>query len=66
MKRCFLVICVLIFGAALLPAQNELQPVAIVRLTRSQPITVKELKTEVAKIEAQTGQPLTPAQRREV
>jgi parvulin-like peptidyl-prolyl isomerase len=27
---------------------------------------VKELKTEVAKIEAQTGQPLTPAQRREV
>jgi parvulin-like peptidyl-prolyl isomerase len=66
MKRCFLLISSLAFLTALLPAQAELQPVAIVRLTRSQPITVKELKTEVEKLEAQAGRVLTPVERRQI
>jgi hypothetical protein len=31
-------------------AQSDLQPVAIVRLTKSEPITVKQLKTEIEKL----------------
>jgi parvulin-like peptidyl-prolyl isomerase len=66
MKRCLLLICFLASLTVFLPAQAELQPVAIVRLTRSQPIAVKELKAEVATMEAQAGRALTPAERRQV
>jgi parvulin-like peptidyl-prolyl isomerase len=41
-------LCVFTVGSAF--AQIDLQPVAIVRLTRSEPITVRQLKTELEKI----------------
>ena len=41
-----LAICI---GASVF-AQSDLQPVAIVRLTKSEPITVKQLKTEIEKL----------------
>ena len=66
MKRFFVLA---LFGALLtapLAAQNDLQPVAIVRLTRSEPITVKQLRTEVEKMEQQAGRTLTVAERRQV
>jgi parvulin-like peptidyl-prolyl isomerase len=52
--------------AASLPAQMELQPAAIVRLTKSEPITVKQLRTEVERMEAQTRRKLGPAERRQI
>jgi len=47
-------------------AQADLQPVAIVRLTRSEPITVKQFRTQVERVESQTGRPLTSAEKRQV
>jgi parvulin-like peptidyl-prolyl isomerase len=44
----------------------ELQPAAIVRLTKSEPITVKQLRTMVERIEAQNGRKLGPTERRQV
>jgi parvulin-like peptidyl-prolyl isomerase len=52
--------------AASLPAQVDLQPAAIVRLTKSEPITVKQLRTEVERLEAQTRRKLGPAERRQI
>ena len=46
--------------------QLDLQPVAIVRLTTSEPITVKQLRTEVERVESQSGRPLNAAERRQV
>jgi parvulin-like peptidyl-prolyl isomerase len=60
-----------VFGfvlAASLSAQMDLQPAAIVRLTKSEPITVKQLRTEVERmepqrrvVEAQNGEKLSDA-----
>jgi parvulin-like peptidyl-prolyl isomerase len=47
-------------------AQADLQPAAIVNLTRSEPITVKQLRTEVERMEKSTGRVLTSQQRRDV
>jgi parvulin-like peptidyl-prolyl isomerase len=65
MKR-FLILSLLIstgvavFTPGKLAAQSDLQPVAIIQLTKSEPITVKQLKTELEKlawqsISARTG-----------
>jgi parvulin-like peptidyl-prolyl isomerase len=43
-----------------------LQPAAIVRLTKSEPITVKQLKTEIERMEQQSGRALTTAEKRQV
>ena len=47
-------------------AQTDLQPVAIVRLTKSEPITVKQYRTEIEKLEQQTGRALTGTEKRQV
>ena len=47
-------------------AQADLQPAAIVNLTRSEPITVKQFRTEVERMEQGTGRTLNAQQRREV
>jgi parvulin-like peptidyl-prolyl isomerase len=47
-------------------AQTDLQPVAIVRLTKSEPITVKQLRTEVEVMEKQAGRSLNREERRQV
>ena len=62
-------ICLFILGflaAGLVFSQADLQPVAIVRLTRSEPITVKQYRTEVERVESQTGRPLTSSEKRQV
>ncbi|MDR0472452.1 MAG: peptidyl-prolyl cis-trans isomerase [Treponema sp.] len=46
--------------------QQNLQPVAIVRLTKSEPITVGQLKTEVDRFEKQAGRSLSVAERRQI
>jgi parvulin-like peptidyl-prolyl isomerase len=47
-------------------AQTDLQPVATVTLIRSEPITVKQLRTEVEKLEKGFGRTLSEQDRREV
>ena len=50
MKRFLLIFLLCVLTAGLAFAQVDLQPVAIVRLTRSEPITVRQLKTELEKL----------------
>ncbi|MDR1411427.1 MAG: peptidyl-prolyl cis-trans isomerase [Spirochaetaceae bacterium] len=58
-----------LFGLALVaavPAQTDLQPAAIVRLTKTEPITVKQLRTEVERMETQARRKFSPAERRQI
>lgn len=66
MKRTISIIFLGFFAAALVFSQADLQPVAIVRLTKSEPITVKQYRTEVDRAEKQTGRPLTLDEKRQV
>ena len=50
MKRLPILFLLSVFFGAAIFAQVDLQPVAIVRLTRSEPITVRQLKTELEKV----------------
>ena len=56
----------LVFLAVQAFAQADLQPAAIVNLTRSEPITVKQFRTEVELMEKSTRRTLTDSERREV
>ena len=47
-------------------AQTDLQPAAIVNLTKSEPITVKQLRTDCERVEKSSGRALTQQQRRDV
>jgi parvulin-like peptidyl-prolyl isomerase len=47
-------------------AQSDLQTVAIVRLTRSEPITVRQFRGEVQRAEQTSGRTLTPVEKRQV
>ena len=58
----FLGLITAIFGFA----QSDLQPAATVNLVRSEAITVKQLRTEVERMEKAAGQTLNQAQRLEV
>jgi parvulin-like peptidyl-prolyl isomerase len=47
-------------------AQADLQPAAIVNLTRSEPITVKQFRTEVERMERTTRRTLSEKERRDI
>ncbi len=66
MKRIVIAVICVLFAAGTVFAQSDLQSVAIVRLTKSEPITVKQLRTEVEKMEKAGGRPLTVAERKQV
>jgi parvulin-like peptidyl-prolyl isomerase len=66
MKRFAIFIFFSLFIAAWCFAQADLQPAAIVNLTRSEPITVKQFRTEVEKVEKATRRSLNDKERREV
>jgi len=55
-----------VFLIAQVFAQADLQPAAIVNLTRSEPITVKQFRTEVERMEKTARRTLSNAERREV
>jgi parvulin-like peptidyl-prolyl isomerase len=66
MKR-FITLFVLIpLFAGMAGAQSDLQPAAIVRLTKSEPITVKQYKTEVERMERGLRRTLSTQERREI
>ena len=53
--------------AAAIPAQQaDLQPIAMVKLDKNEPITLAQLKTRVAAYEKELGTSMTPQQRQEV
>jgi parvulin-like peptidyl-prolyl isomerase len=66
MKRLTLLLLVSVFSGILGFAQTDLQPAATVNLTRSEPITVKQLRTEVERIEKGLGRTLSEKDRRDV
>jgi parvulin-like peptidyl-prolyl isomerase len=66
MKRILIVMICIFSAVGTVFAQSDLQSVAIVSLTKSEPITVKQLRTEVEKMEKGNGRALTVAERRQV
>jgi len=66
MKRILSASLLAFFLPALSFAQADLQPAAVVKLTKTEAITVKQLKAEIAKIEAQSNRSLPAADRRRV
>jgi parvulin-like peptidyl-prolyl isomerase len=65
MKRLFLTVIWCVLGGWAAFAQSDLQPAAIVNLTKSEPITVKQLRTEVERME-KGRRPLNADERRQV
>jgi len=66
MKRIAFLTLFSFFTAIWCFAQADLQPAAIVNLTRSEPITVKQLRTEVERMEKSARRSLNDKERREV
>lgn len=54
------------FVPAAVFAQADLQPVAIVKLAKTEPITVRQYRSEVEKMEAQAKRPLSAEEKRQV
>jgi len=63
MKRAVFLLFLGLFPAIFGFAQSDLQPAATVNLVRSEVITVKQLRTEVERMEKGAGRPLTQAER---
>jgi len=66
MKRVVFLVLFLFFLATFGFAQADLQPAAIVNLTKSEPITVKQLRTEVERVEKSIRRSLSEKERRDV
>jgi len=66
MKRVVFLVLFLFFLTTFGFAQADLQPAAIVNVVRSEPITVKQLRTEVERMEKSSGRTLTDKERRDV
>ena len=66
MKRTLLLGIFISFLAGLGFAQTDLQTVAVVNLIRSEPITVRQLRTEVERMEQAAGRTLNQTERRQV
>ncbi|MDR1870012.1 MAG: peptidylprolyl isomerase [Treponema sp.] len=66
MKRTLLFVILCSLTAVCGFSQADLQPAAIVKLTKSEPITVKQLRTEVERMEKGTGRALNQAERLQV
>jgi len=66
MKRIAFLVLFSFFLTAFGFAQTDLQPAAIVNLTRSEPITVKQFRTEVERVEKSLRRSLSEKERRDV
>jgi parvulin-like peptidyl-prolyl isomerase len=64
MKRLLLTVLFFMGGSWAVFAQNDAQTVAMVELIKKEPITVRQLKAELAPLEQARGQPYTAAERR--
>jgi hypothetical protein len=66
MKKYFVCVLFLFCGAVFAQNDIDMQTVATVKLTKTEPITVKQLKNEVESIESATDRKLSGSERREV
>jgi parvulin-like peptidyl-prolyl isomerase len=66
MKRFGFLFLIGVFTVGMIFAQNEMQTVATVRLTKTEPITVKQLQNEVALMETQAKRPLSADEKNQV
>ena len=57
--------CMLMISAASVFAQSDLQVLAVIKLNKSESITVKQLKTRVGVYEKQAGRVLTVDERKQ-
>ena len=65
-RRLFFAFLAFLPAAVLAAQQADLQPIAIVKLNKNEPITLSQLKTRVAAYEKEIGRPMTAKQREEV
>jgi len=66
MKHTALIVLFFVFSAVFCFAQADLQPAAIVKLTKSEPITVKQFRTEVEKMEKALEKTLSESEKKQV
>jgi parvulin-like peptidyl-prolyl isomerase len=66
MKRFGFFFMIGVLSVGMVFAQNEMQTVATVRLTKTEPITVKQLQNQVALMETQAQRPLTVDEKNQV
>jgi parvulin-like peptidyl-prolyl isomerase len=66
MKRLLIFLFLALVTAGTAFSQSDLQPAAIVRLTKSEPITVKQFRTEVERMQKSANRALTADERRQV
>jgi parvulin-like peptidyl-prolyl isomerase len=66
MKRAIIFVFLSSFLAVFAFSQADLQPAATVNIIRNEPITVRQLRAEVDRMEKATGKKLTQAQRLEI
>ena len=66
MKKIIAVLSILMFTAAAVFAQSELQPIAVVKLNKNESITLKQLRTRCETYEKQIGRALTVEERKQV
>jgi hypothetical protein len=65
MKRLFLMVSLCLSGIGMAFAQNDAQTVAMVNITKPEPITVRQLKAAITPLEQAAGRTMTVAQRRQ-
>lgn len=66
MKRIIFLICFISLLAVSAFSQADLQPAATVNLIRTEPITVRQLRSEVERMETSYGRTLTQDERRQI
>ena len=66
MKKIITVLSILMFATFAVFAQADLQPLAVVKLNKNEPITLKQLKVRCSTYEKQIGRALTVEERKQV
>jgi len=66
MKRLLVTVAMVVMMAGILSAQIDLQPIANVKLQKSEPITLKQLKSRVDSYQKEIGRTMTLDERKQV
>lgn len=66
MKRLGICVVLFILAAGMLAAQTDLQPIANVKLNKTEPITLKQLKTRVEAYQKELGRVMTVDEKKKV
>lgn len=66
MKRLFLSVALLLTLTSVVFAQSDLQPIANIKLVKTEPITVKQLKSRVEALQKELGRVMTVDEKKQV